>query len=74
MKCLVPTNVTEFRSFFRETQYFRNFIASFSMATAQLHAIIVNGNIFQWGKNQHNTFYDMKRNINQAPVIVLQSL
>jgi hypothetical protein len=71
MKSSVPTNVTKVRSFFGVAQYFRNFMASFSVATAPLHAIIANGKIFQWGKNHQNAFDDIKRNIIQAPMLAL---
>jgi hypothetical protein len=46
MKWPFPTNVTKFRSFFGETQYIRNFIESFSLVDAPLHAITSNGKIF----------------------------
>jgi hypothetical protein len=34
-----PTNVTELRSFMGETQYWRNFIANFSLIAAPLHTL-----------------------------------
>jgi hypothetical protein len=57
IKWPVPTNVTEVRSFVRETQYLRKFVASFSVVTAPLCTITVGGKSFQWGKNQHKDFY-----------------
>ena len=38
MKWLVPTNITEVRSFIGATQYQRKFIASFSVVETPLHA------------------------------------
>lgn len=50
MKWSVPTNVSEVRSFVGETQYLKKFIALFSIVPTPLHAIIVSGKSFQWGK------------------------
>jgi hypothetical protein len=46
-----------------------NFIASFSVLATPLHVIISNGNSFQWGKNKHKVFDELKRNIIQALVL-----
>jgi hypothetical protein len=50
MKWPVPINVTEFRSFFGETQYLQKFIASFLAVAAPLHTITMSGKSFQWGR------------------------
>jgi hypothetical protein len=46
MKWKVPTNATEFRSFFGVAKYFWKFIASFSIVAAPLHAIRMTGKSF----------------------------
>jgi hypothetical protein len=74
MKWPVPTNSTEVRSFVGETQYLWKFIASFSAIVAPLHAITSSGKSFQWLKNQQKAFEELKRNINQAPVLALPNL
>jgi hypothetical protein len=48
MKWLVPTNVTEFRSFFGEEKYLHKFIASFSAIVAPLHAITMSGKCWSY--------------------------
>jgi hypothetical protein len=52
LKWPVPTNVTEFRIFVGLAQYLWKIVTSFSIVFAPLHAIIVSGKSFQWGKNQ----------------------
>jgi hypothetical protein len=74
IKFLVPMNVTKVNIFWGETQYLRNFIASFSVVVAPLHAITSTGKSFQWGKNQQKEFDDMKRKIIQASVLALPNL
>jgi hypothetical protein len=75
MKWSVPTNVIEVRIFVGATQYLRNFIASFSIVAATLHAITTSGKSFQsQGKNQQKVFDEMKIKINQASVLVLLNL
>jgi hypothetical protein len=57
-----------------ETRYLQKFIASFSAVVAPLHAITTESKIFQWGKNQHKAFDEMKRKIIQALVLPLPNL
>ena len=47
MKWLVPTNVSEVRSFIGAEKYLRKFIASFSMVAAPLHSMKTSGKSFQ---------------------------
>jgi hypothetical protein len=74
MKWLIPTNFTEVRSFVGATQYLQKFIASFLAIVAPLHAITTSGKSFLWGKNQQKAFDDLKRNISQAPMLMLPNL
>jgi hypothetical protein len=47
IKWPIPTNVTEFRSFFGEANYPWKFTTSFLVVVALLHAIKTRGNSFQ---------------------------
>jgi hypothetical protein len=49
---LVPTNATKFMRFFREMDYLRKFIASFSVVATPLHAIIASGKSLKWENDQ----------------------
>jgi hypothetical protein len=46
MKWKVPTNFSEVRSFFGETQYLQKFTDSFSVVVAPLHPITAIGKSF----------------------------
>jgi penicillin V acylase-like amidase (Ntn superfamily) len=74
MKWPVPIIFIEVRSFVGEVQYLQKFITSFPGIATPLHAIIVSGKSFQWGKNQYKFFDKMKINISQAPILALQNL
>jgi len=74
LKFLVPTNVTKVRSFIGTKQYLHNFIRSFSTISIPLHAITTSGKSFQWGKNQHKDFDELKWNINQVLVLAFPNL
>ena len=47
-----PKSATEVRSFSGATQYWRKFIANFSLIAAPLHALIGLNKVFQWGGKQ----------------------
>jgi hypothetical protein len=70
----IPTNVTEVRSFMGETQYLRKFIVNFSIVETPLHAITAKGKSFHWGKTQQRAFEDLKKKINDAPVLAMPNL
>jgi hypothetical protein len=66
--------VIEVRSFMGETQYLRKFIVNFSTVAAPLHAITAKGKNFHWGKTQQRAFEDLKKKINDAPVLGMPNL
>jgi hypothetical protein len=70
----IPTNVTEVRSFMGATQYLRKFIVNFSTVATPLHAITAKGKRFHWGKTQQRAFEDLKKKINDAPVLAMPNL
>jgi hypothetical protein len=74
MKWTVPTNFAEVISLFGVPWYLRKFIASFLAVPALLHTITMSGKSFQWGKNQHKVWKEMKINISQAPIPALPNL
>jgi len=47
-----PNTATEVRSFLGTTQYWRKFIANFSLIVAPLHALTSVKQVFQWGGKQ----------------------
>jgi hypothetical protein len=69
-----PTNVTEVRGFMGETQYWRKFIANFSLIAMPLHALTSVKRGFQWGGSQHKAFDTLKMKISTAPVLPLPDL
>eukprot|EP00253_Pinus_taeda_P014546 PITA_14546 len=74
MKWPVPTNVIEVRSFIGASQYLRKLIVSFLAVAAPLHAITTSGKSLQWGKGQQKAFNELKKKINEAPVLALPNL
>eukprot|EP00253_Pinus_taeda_P030329 PITA_30329 len=49
VNCPKPKSATEVRSFLVASQYWRKFIANFSLIAAPLHALIGLNKVFQWG-------------------------
>jgi hypothetical protein len=64
-----PTNVTEVRSFMGETQYWRKFIANFSLIETPLHALTSVKRGFQWEGSQQKAFDTLKVKINTTLVL-----
>ena len=69
-----PNNVTEVRSFFGATQYWRKFIANFSLIATSLHALTSVKHVFQWEDKQQKSFNTLKDKINTTPVLALLDL
>jgi hypothetical protein len=59
-------NVIEVRSFMGETQYWKKFIANFSLIETPLHALTSVKRGFQWGGIQHKAFDTLKVKISIA--------
>ena len=74
MKWPEPTNVTKVRSFLSAVQYWRRFIANFSIIASPLHALTSVKQDFQWGGKQQKSFDTLKEKINMAPVLALPEL
>eukprot|EP00253_Pinus_taeda_P032197 PITA_32197 len=69
-----PKTTTEVRSFLGAAQYWRKFIANFSLIAAPLHALTGLNNVFQWGGKQQKTFDTLKENISTTPILALPGL
>ena len=69
-----PTSVTEVRSFLGAIQYWRRFIANFSIIAAPLHALTSVKKVFQWGGKQQKSFETLKEKISTTPVLALPDL
>ena len=69
-----PTNVTEVRSFLAATQYWRKFIANFSLIVSPLHALKGVKHIFQWGSKEKHAFDTLKEKTSTTPVLALLDL
>jgi hypothetical protein len=57
-----------------ETQYWRNFIANFSLIAAPLHVLTSVKRGFQWGGSQQKAFNTLKVNISTDHVLALSDL
>ena len=70
----IPTNAIKVRIFVGATKYLNNLTTSFLTIATPLHAITTSGKSFQWGKNQHKYFDELKNKISQVPVLALPNL
>jgi hypothetical protein len=69
-----PKSVIELRIFMGETQYWRKFIANFSLIVAPLHALTSVKRGFQWGGIHQKAFDTLKVNISTTPILALPDL
>jgi len=66
-----PKTITEVRSFLGAAQYWRKFIANFSLIAAPLHVLTSMKNVFQWGGKQQNAFDVLNQKISTTPILAL---
>eukprot|EP00253_Pinus_taeda_P022396 PITA_22396 len=69
-----PKSTIEVRSFLGATQYWRKFIANFSLIVDPLHALKGLKQVFQWGGKQQKAFDTLKEKISTTPVLALLDL
>eukprot|EP00253_Pinus_taeda_P021122 PITA_21122 len=69
-----PKSAIEVRSFVGATQYWRNFIANFSLIATPLHGLIGLKKVFQWGGKWQKAFNTLKEKIGTTPVLALPDL
>jgi hypothetical protein len=70
----IPTSLTEVRSFVGAYLYLNKLIGNLLVVETPLHSMTTNGKSFHWGKAQQQEFEDLKRNINNAPVLAMPNL
>ena len=68
-----PKTATEVRSFLGAAQYWRKFIANFSLIATPLHALTSVKHVFQWGGKQYNALDTLKERINTTLVLSVWS-
>ena len=69
-----PKSTIEVRSFLGATQYWRKFIANFSLIATPLHALTGLNKVFQWEGKQQKAFDTLKEKISKMPVLALPDL
>eukprot|EP00253_Pinus_taeda_P021418 PITA_21418 len=69
-----PNTAIEVRSFLGAVQYWRKFIAKFSLIAAPLHALKSVKQVFQWRGKQQKAFDTLKERISTTPVLALPDL
>ena len=63
--------MTEVRCFLGAIQYWRKFVAQFSLIASPLHALIGSKVPFQWGGKKQKSFDTLKQKIVIAPILAL---
>jgi len=69
-----PKIVTEVRIFLRATQYWRKFIANFSLIAAPFHALTSVKKVLQWEGKKQKAFDALKEKISTSLVLALPNL
>ena len=69
-----PNNVTNVRSFWGATQYWRKFIANFSFIAYHLHDLTIVNKLFQWEGKEQKSFDTLKEKIITTPILALLDL
>jgi hypothetical protein len=71
-----PTTLSEFRSFLGLSNFYRRFVLGFSHIAWALNQVSKGGGreTFAWGKEQQQTFDDLKHRLFLAPIISLPDL
>ena len=72
-KRLVPTSVTEIRSFLGLAGYYRRFVKEFWSLAAPLTALTKKNRKFEWTNKCEQSFQELKRRLTSAPILALPS-
>ncbi|WVZ64557.1 LOW QUALITY PROTEIN: hypothetical protein U9M48_014055 [Paspalum notatum var. saurae] len=66
-----PTTITQVRSFFGLTGFYRSFVKDFSTIVAPLNELTKKGVTFHWGTTQEKAFNTLKDKLTHAPLLQL---
>ena len=69
-----PQIVSEIRSFLGLAGYYRRFIENFSKIAKPLTSLLEKGNDFKWTDAYQNSFEELKKRLNTAPVLVMPDI
>jgi hypothetical protein len=70
-ECPSPTNVSQVRSFHGLAGFYRRFVKDFSTIVAPLNELTNKYIVFKWSEPQENAFHELKKRLNEAPLLVL---
>lgn len=71
IKCFpIPQNVSQLRSFLGTCSYYRKFIDNFSVKASPLNLLLKKDSIFSIGKEQLESFEELKSCLSNAPILV----
>jgi hypothetical protein len=70
-ECPSPTNVSQVRSFHGLAGFYRRFVKDFSTIIAPLNELTNKYIVFKWSEPQENVFHELKKRLNEAPLLVL---
>jgi hypothetical protein len=70
----IPTTITEVRSFFGLTGYYRRFIEGFSKIAKPMTSLLENGREFKWDEKCQDSFDKLKKRLMSPPVLVMPDL
>ena len=67
----IPRNLREVRSFLGLCSYYRKYVQGFAETAEPLHALTRKGARFEWSKECECAFQQLKRKLQEAPVLTL---
>jgi hypothetical protein len=67
----ISMNVSQVRSFHGLASFYRRFVKDFSTIAAPLNELTKKCVVFKWGEPQEKAFQELKKNLTEAPLLVL---
>ena len=71
LEWIPPKNVTQLQSFLGAVGYYRKFILNFANIAKPLFKLVKKGVKFVWGKEQEESFNELKLKLASAPILVM---